>query len=391
MRAVVYSQADGPDVLRLVERPVPEPGSGEVRVRVRVSGVNPTDWKARRGELAFPEAVPNQDGAGTIDAVGDGVNASRVGERVWVWEAAWQRADGTAQEYVVLPERQAVRLPDGVSFDAGASLGIPALTAHRCLTVSELGPSRLAPGALAAQTVLVAGGAGAVGHAAIQLARWSGAHVITTVSGDEKANLAHAAGAEHVVNYRSPDALEQIRRLAPDGVDVIVEVAPAANAALDAAVLASNGTVAIYAGDGGGVFEVSVGELMSRNPRYQFVLVYTVPPAAKDQAVEDVTSAAADGALPVGEDAGLPLHHYPLEQVANAHAAVEGGAVGKVLIDVPDPPRRARRALLASAPRRPGSASSRRSAARPRAPYARPQSSRPGDRPRLARRRRPGA
>lgn len=336
MRAVVYSRADGPDVLRLVERPVPEPGPGEVRVRMRVSGVNPTDWKARRGELAFPEVVPNQDGAGTIDAVGDGVNASRVGERVWVWEAAWQRADGTAQEYVVLPERQAVRLPDGVSFDAGASLGIPALTAHRCLTVSELGPSRLAPGALAAQTVLVAGGAGAVGHAAIQLARWSGAHVITTVSGDEKANLAHAAGAEHVVNYRSPDALEQIRRLAPDGVDAIVEVAPAANAALDAAVLASNGTVAIYAGDGGGVFEVSVGELMSRNPRYQFVLVYTVPPAAKDQAVEDVTSAAADGALPVGEDAGLPLHHYPLEQVANAHAAVEGGAVGKVLIDVPE-------------------------------------------------------
>jgi NADPH2:quinone reductase len=183
MRAVVYSEAGGPDVLRLVERPVPEPGPGEVRVRVRVSGVNPTDWKARRGELAFPEVVPNQDGAGTIDGVGEGVDASRVGERVWVWEAAWQRPDGTAQEYVVLPERQAVRLPDGVSFDAGASLGIPALTAHRCLTLSELGPSRLAPGALAAQTILVAGGAGAVGHAEIQLARWAGARVITTVSG----------------------------------------------------------------------------------------------------------------------------------------------------------------------------------------------------------------
>jgi NADPH:quinone reductase len=338
MRAVVYSETGPPEVLRLVERPVPEPGPGEVRVAVQVSGVNPTDWKARQGsgggQLPFPEIVPNQDGAGTIDAVGDGVDASRVGERVWVWEAAWQRADGTAQEYVVLPERQAVRLPDGVSFDAGASLGIPALTAHRCLTVSELGPRQLAPGVLAAQTVLVAGGAGAVGHAAIQLARWSGARVITTVSGDEKAKLAQAAGAEHVVNYRSSDAIDQIRRLAPDGVDVVVELAPAANAALDPAVLAPNGTVAVYAGDGGAEFQLSVSELMSRNIRYQFVLVYTVPPAVKDHAVADVSAAAADGALPVGEDAGLPLHRFPLERAAEAHAAVERATVGKVLIDV---------------------------------------------------------
>jgi NADPH2:quinone reductase len=325
-------------VLRLVERPVPEPGPDEVRVAVQVSGVNPTDSKARgRGELAFPEVVPNQDGAGTIDAVGDGVDASRVGERVWLWEAAWQRANGTAQEYVVLPQRQAVPLPNDVSFEAGASLGIPALTAHRCLTVSELGPRRLAPGALADQTVLVAGGAGAVGHAAIQLARWAGARVITTVSGDEKAQLAHAAGAEHVVNYRSADALDQIRRLAPDGTDVVVEVAPAVNAALDAAVLAANGTVALYASDGGGEFDLSVGELMARNLRFQFVLVYTVPPAAKDQAVTDVTSAASDGALPVGGGAGLPLHRFPLDRAAAAHAAVEGGAVGKVLIDVVEP------------------------------------------------------
>jgi NADPH2:quinone reductase len=305
---------------------------------VRVSGVNPTDWKARRGsgggQLAFPEVVPNQDGAGTIDAVGDGVDALRVGDRVWLWEAAWQRANGTAQEYVVLPERQAVRLPDGASFDVGASLGIPALTAHRCLTVSELGPRRLAPGALGAQTVLVAGGAGAVGHAAIQLARWAGARVITTVSSDEKAKLAHAASADHVVNYRTNNAFDQIRRLAPDGVDVVVEVAPAANAALDAAVLAANGTVAVYATDGGNELDLSVGELMSRNLRYQLVLVYTVPPAAKDQAVADVAAAAADGALRVGDDAGLPLHRFPLEHTAEAQAAVERGAVGKVLIDV---------------------------------------------------------
>jgi len=218
-----------------------------------------------------------------------------------------------------------------VSFDAGASLGIPALTAHRCLTVSERGPHRLAPGVLSGQTVLVAG-AGAVGHAAIQLARWGGARVITTVSSDEKAKLGHAAGANDVVNYRSSDAADQIRGLAPDGVDILVELAPAANAALDGAVLAANGTVAVYATDGGN--KVGVRDLMSRNIRYQFVLVYTVPRAAKDHAVADVAAAVADGALPVGADAGLPLHRFALEQTAEAHAAVEGGAVGKVLIDV---------------------------------------------------------
>lgn len=335
MRAIVYSEPGGPEVLRLVERPVPEPGPGEVRVAVAVSGVNPTDWKARRsGPRPFPEVVPNQDGAGTIDAVGDGVDTSRLGERVWLWEAAWQRADGTAQESVVLPERQAVRLDDGVPFDVGASLGIPALTAHRCLTVSELGPRQLAPGALAGQTVLVAGGAGAVGHAAIQLARWAGARVIATVSGDEKGKLAQAAGADHLVNYRRAEAVDEIRRFAPDGVDVIVDLAPAANTGLDGAVLAPNGAVAAYAGEGGSGIELSVSELMSRNVRYQFVLVYTVTATAKAQAVADVTAAAADGALPVGKSAGLTLHRFPLERTADAHAAVEGGAVGKVLIDL---------------------------------------------------------
>jgi NADPH:quinone reductase len=338
VRAIVYSEAGGPDVLRLVERPIPEPALGEVRVAVAVSGVNPTDWRARRGSasgrLPYPEVVPNQDGAGTIDAVGPGVAASRVGEPVWLWEATWQRANGTAQEYVVLPERQAVRLDEGVSFDVGASLGIPALTAHRCLTVSEPGPRRLVPGALAGQTVLVAGGAGAVGHAAIQLARWAGARVIATVSSDEKASLARAGGADEVVNYRSGEAVDELRRIAPDGVDVVVEVAPAANAGLDLAALAPSGTVAVYSTGSGEGLELSTWELMRRNVRYQFVLVYTVPTAAKVQAVADVASAAADGALAVGVDAGLPLHRFPLERTADAHAAVEAGAVGKVLIDL---------------------------------------------------------
>jgi NADPH2:quinone reductase len=347
VKAIVYSRTGDPSVLRLVERPVPEPGPGEVRVRVQVSGVNPTDWKVRRGgapdqPLDFPEVVPNQDGAGTVDAVGTGVGGTgevggtlAVGQRVWLWEAAWRRADGTAQEYVVLPANHAVPLPDHASFDLGASLGIPALTAHRCLTVAEGGPSRLGPGTLAGRTVLVAGGAGAVGNAAVQLATWSGATVLATVSGPEKAALARAAGAKHVVNYRDGDAAAAVRELAPAGVDLVVEVAPAANAALDSAVLANGGAVAVYANDGGGGdASLTVRPLMVANIRYQFVLVYTVSAGAKRAAVEDVAAAVAAGAVGVGADFGLPLYRYPLDRTADAHAAVEGGAVGKVLVDV---------------------------------------------------------
>jgi len=339
MRAILYSQTGDPSVLRLMERSVPQPGPGEVRIRVQVSGVNPTDWKARRGAgpgqpPAFPEVVPNQDGAGTVDAVGPGVASTRMGERVWLWEAAWQRADGTAQEYVVLPERQAVPLPDDASFDLGASLGIPALTAHRCLTVSGAGRERLAPGTLDGRVVLVAGGAGAVGNAAIQLARWAGATVVTTVSSAEKADLARAAGADVVVNYRTGDAAAAIRHAAPDGVDIVVEVAPGANRALNEAVVSTAGTIAVYASDGPGDLALPVFPLMVKNAGYQFLLVYTVPAAAKAHAVDDVSAAVAAGALRVGEDAGLPLHHFPLDQAAAAHAAVEAGVVGKVLIDV---------------------------------------------------------
>jgi NADPH2:quinone reductase len=337
MRAVVYSDNGGPEVLRLVDRPQPEPGAGEVRVRVAISGVNPTDCKSRqggRGPMAFDEQVPNQDGAGTIDAVGPGVAADRIGQRVWLWESAWQRADGTAQEYVVLPERQAVPLPDAASFDLGASLGIPALTAHRCLTSGEGGDGRLHPGSLAGQTVLVAGGAGAVGNAAIQLARWAGATVLTTVSGPEKARFASAAGAHAVFNYRTDDVVEKVRLSSASGVDVVVEVAPVANAAINHAVLAGSGTVATYATEDVADLALPVWPLMARNIRYQFVLVYTVPMTAKLQAVADVAAAVAAGALRVGEDAGLELHHYSLADTAAAHSAVQAGAVGKVLITV---------------------------------------------------------
>ncbi len=338
MKSVVYTKTGGPEVLQLVERPDPTPGPGEVLVKVAVSGVNPTDWKNRAGKspgesLPFPEVVPNQDGAGTVVAVGEGVDPARVGERVWLWESQWERADGTAQELVGLPARQAVRLPDEASFDLGASLGIPYLTAHRCLTVGTDGTDSIGPGSLDGHTVLVAGGAGAVGHSAVELARWAGATVVTTVSSPEKAELASAAGAHHIVNYRTGDPAEEIRKVAPDGVDLVVEVAPVANAELDRAVLASDATVAVYA-SGEGDLTIPVRWAMKINARYQFVLVYTVPERAKLQAVHDVEAAVAAGALRVGEDAGLPLHRFSLEQTVDAHAAVEEKVVGKVLIDV---------------------------------------------------------
>ena len=339
VRAVVYTESGDTSVLELVERDAAEPGPGEVRVRIVRAGVNPTDWKFRAGgmgELAYPEIVPGQDGAGVVDAVGPDVTDLAVGDRVWTMLAQHTRPGGTAQEQVVLPVGHVTALPDAASYDVGASLGVPAITAHRALTTSEDGPTRLSPGALAGRTVLVAGGAGAVGNAAIQLARWAGATVISTVSSDEKAALATAAGAHHVVNYREGDTVAAIRGLAPDGVDIVVEVAPAQNLRLDLQVIRPRGTIAIYANNGGDQLELSVRETFSTNVRFQWVLLYTVGEAALRTAADDVSTAVADGAFGVGDDHGLPLHHYPLERTSDAHAAVEDGAVGKVLIDVAD-------------------------------------------------------
>ena len=342
MKAIAYRATGDPSVLELVEREIRDPGPGEVRVRVVVSAVNPTDWKSRRGAkpgapLPFPDVVPNQDGAGTVDAVGPGTSAFQIGDRVWLALAAYQRADGgTAQEYTVLPVERVFPLPANAGFDAGASLGVPAITAHRALTVAEDGPRRLHPGALHGKVVLVAGGAGAVGHAAIQLARWAGAEVITTVSSPAKAALVRSAGAQHIINYKEGDPAAAIRRIAPDGVDLIVEVAPAQNADLDLAVIRNRGSVAVYANNGGDLVNLDVRKHFSLNVRYQFVLLYTVGMEAVRAAAEDINAALADGALPVGEQAGLPLHRFGLADTAAAHAAVEGGVVGKVLIDVAD-------------------------------------------------------
>lgn len=319
--------------MRLVNKEPSEPAAGELRVRIVRSGVNPTDWKARRGLTSTDlpvDQVPGHDGAGVIDSLGPGVDTFSVGDRVWVWEAAYGRTEGTAQELAVVPATHAVELPGEASFEVGASLGIPFLTAHRCLTSIEDGPRSLGPGSLEDRTVLVAGGAGAVGNAAIQLARWSSATVISTVSSPEKERLAAAAGSDAVINYRTSDVGVEVRRIAPRGVDCIVEVAPDANAQADSRAIAPHGTIAVYA-----MADANFpARILVRNARIQYVLVYTVPLGAKNQAVRDVSAALRAGALRVGRDAGLPLHHFPLERSADAHAAVEGGAIGKVLIDV---------------------------------------------------------
>jgi NADPH:quinone reductase len=322
MLAAVYRRR-GPaaEVLTVEEIQTPEPGPGELRVRVAVSGINPTDWKSRStgGGITAGFQVPNQDGAGVVDAVGPGVDPARVGERVWVYMAAWMNPYGTAAEYTVLPAERAVPLPEGISFDLAASLGVPVVTAHRCL---------LADGPIDGRVVLVAGGAGAVGYYAIQLARAAGATVIATVSGPEKAAIARDAGAHHVVNYRQGDPAAEIRAVAPEGVDRIVEVALAANLDLDLAVAAPNAVIVAYATEATNP-TLPVRELMTRNLLLRFVLLYTLPPEALQQAVQDITTALTRGIL-----SEMPMHRYRLDDIAAAHDAVEGGAVGKVVVDL---------------------------------------------------------
>jgi len=338
MKAIAYALTGDASVLELGERPMREPEEGEMRIRVVVSGVNPTDWKSRSGAFGGAHSgptVPNHDGAGVVDKLGTGAAGFDIGDRVWVTLAGDGRpASGTAQEYTVVPAERVFPLPAGADFELGASVGIPGVTAHRALTVGEDGPARLHPDAFKGRVVLVAGGAGAVGNAAIQLARWAGATVITTVSGEMKRKLALAAGAHHVFNYKEADVAARIRDVAPDGIDVIVEVAAGANAELDQAILRLRGTISIYANDGGSPFNIDVRRNMGLNSRYQFVLLYTVGWDRIAAAAADINHAIDDGAFRVGEDAGLPLHRFSLEETSAAHAAVESGAVGKVLVTV---------------------------------------------------------
>jgi NADPH2:quinone reductase len=319
MRAALYdSHGPAHEVLRVEEIDRPDPGPGEVRVRIEASGINPTDWKSRGGVTPRPMTgfqIPHHDGAGVIDAVGTGVDQSRIGERVWVWLAADGRPWGTAAEWSVVPAEQAVALPDGVSAEMGASLGVPAMTAHRCL---------FADGPLAGASVLVAGGAGAVGHFAIELARHAGARVATTVSGPAKAELAAASGADLVVNYTEPGAADKIRPLAP--LDRIVEVALGANMELDLALSGPGTHIVAYAAEPKDPV-LPVRAFMNANVTVRFVLLYGVPRTALLEAAAGVRQALADGAL-----TELPVTRFPLEEIAAAQEAVQAGAVGKVIV-----------------------------------------------------------
>ncbi|MEL6883612.1 MAG: NADPH:quinone reductase [Pseudomonadota bacterium] len=328
MRAISYSRF-GPaaDVLTLSDMKTPDPGRGQVLVELHWSGVNPSDVKARAGsrpgvtEPPFPTIVPHSDGAGIIVAVGDAVSADRVGQAVWIWNGQWQRPFGTAATHICLPADQAVPLPEGVSMQTGASLGIPGLTAAQAV---------FGGGDVAGKTVLVQGGAGNVGYLAVQLARWGGARVIATARG-EGADRARAAGADAVIDYGTDTLAEDILH-ANDGqpVDRIFEVEYGLNAATDAEVIAANGTIAAYGSAQNMVPKIPFGPMLFKAVTLDILLIYILPPAERAAAITRLHDALMAGALacPVART-------FALDECAAAHGAVErGGRAGAILVEV---------------------------------------------------------
>jgi NADPH2:quinone reductase len=327
MKAVWFEKKGAArDVLVVGDMPDFIPEIGQVRVRVHVSGVNPSDTKTRSGfggntRMEFPRIIPGQDGAGIIDRVGPGVSEARIGERVWVYEAYRGRPFGTAAEYVVVPSQQAVKLPDAIDFDTGAGLGVPALTAHRCL---------FADGGLAGRTVLVQGGGGGVGHAAVQLARWAGARVIATVSRPPQEAAAREGGAHVIVNRKRDNLVEAVRAATSgQGVDRIVEVDLGQNVEADLGMLKTGGAISAY-------FSSPISSpfpvlpLMWSCITVHFVLVYTMSLQAHQEAIRDVTACLEAGQYRTHVGA-----RFGLDRLAEAHEAQDSGSVvGKILIDV---------------------------------------------------------
>ena len=326
MRAVWYDrQGSAAQVLQAGELPAPEPGPGEVRIRLTRSGVNPGDTKKRRGWLGsampFPRVIPHSDGAGVVESVGEGADPARVGRRVWVYGAQSYRPSGTAAQLTVVPAAQAVDLPDGVSDDLGACLGIPGITAHRAV---------FADGPVAGRTVLVHGVLGGVGSLAAQLALWGGATVIGTVRRRSELSHVPASAAIHVIALEEPDPSRAIRALAPAGVDRIIEVAFSDNIDLDAAVAANQAVIAAYATRQDRP-AFAFWPMLFANITIRLLGSDDFPAAAKRQAAADLTAAARNGAVTAAIDALLPL-----EQTALAHDRVDAGIRGRVLLAIPD-------------------------------------------------------
>ena len=326
MQAAWYA-APGParEVLTVGEVPTPEPQAGEVRVRLYSSGVNPSDVKSRAGAIGrnsdFERIIPHSDGAGVIDKVGDAVSARSVGDRVWVYNAQFLRPNGTAAEYVVLPEALTVPLPDSAGFEVGACIGIPVITAYQAAASG---------GPVDGKTVLVTGGAGAVGHYAVQIARLQGATVIATVSSPEKAAHAESGGAQHTINYRSEDVVARITEITDGrGVDLAVDVDTSANAAMLAGAMAPYGTIASY-GASNAEAMIPVRDLRNKNVTLRFVLMYALNARELGAAIGGITEMLEKGALQHAIAA-----RYPLSEIAAAHEAVEQGtAIGNVVLDI---------------------------------------------------------
>lgn len=327
MQAVWYTRnGEAADVLTVGELPTPEPGPGEVRVRLYASGVNPSDVKSRRARpLTDPLIVPHSDGAGVIDRVGAGVPMARLGQRVWTWNAQWQRAMGTAAQYVVLPQAQAVPLPEGTAFDAGACLGIPALTALQAVTWAE----RRA-GDLRGQQVLVTGAASSVGHYVTQLLHRAGAQVLGTVGSPERAAHAQAAGLQSPIFYKHEPVAERVRALTQGrGVDVIIDMDFSGTAAWAPEALKPHGTLVCY---GSNALEQTFAyrPWLFGSLGIQFFLVYELSAQDRETATARLTALLAQGALQHTIAA-----RYPLAQTAQAHQAVEGGRlIGNVVVEL---------------------------------------------------------
>jgi NADPH2:quinone reductase len=318
-----YYERNGParEVLRIGEIQTPSAGPGEVRVKLAASGVNPSDVKSRQGstrKIAFPRVIPHSDGAGVIDDVGDGVPKSRIGERVWVWNGQWKRAFGTAAEFIVVPTAQAVALPGNVSFEAGACLGIPAMTAIHAVVLAK---------ATKDTTLLVSGGAGAVSQYVIQFAKAQGATVITTVSSPEKAKAAHEAGADHTVDYKRESVGERVMEITGNrGVDVTIEMDLTANAKLIPNVLRPKGSVIVYGTGPEAVLPAAF--CLVNSIRLQFFLVYELDAAERERALAAINSALKTGSLLNR----ILQPTYSLADTIAAHEAVERGTIGNVIV-----------------------------------------------------------